>query len=94
MQVGYIKKFIPSQAKEHVTEMLDNIIDEFREKLGESSWMDDFTRSTAVERLANIKKYIAFPDEIFNDDKIEEIYSRVILFCIKRTAFSVIRAGT
>ena len=38
------------------------------------TWMDDKTRARAHQKLSAIKEYIAYPPEILDNDKLNELY--------------------
>ena len=38
------------------------------------SWMDPQTRGRAHQKLSSIKEYIAYPPEIMNNSKLEDLY--------------------
>lgn len=45
--------------------------------------MDPMTKSKAVEKAESIVKYIAFPDELLDKEKVEKFYANVKSNAIK-----------
>ena len=51
----------------------------FTSLVEESDWMDLETRVAALDKAENIRDFIAYPDWIHNNTKIDEIYKGVSL---------------
>lgn len=70
----YVTKHFKEDAKESMLEMVKYIKKEFKTILQTISWMDEETRSRALQKLASIKDYIAYPKEIKETAKLEALY--------------------
>lgn len=74
LQAAYVHRFISQNARDDAMDMVDNIVKEFVEEINELHWMDDETRIAAIDRLANLSSYVAYPDAMLDSDLIEERY--------------------
>ncbi|KAF5279514.1 hypothetical protein FQR65_LT03336 [Abscondita terminalis] len=74
IQAEYVNRFVSKDAKDDVTEMIDNIIEDFKDEIDDLDWMDYETRRTAISRISNISIYVAYPDEMLDADKINGLY--------------------
>ena len=70
----YVSKHFKEDAKTSMLEMVGDIREEFQQILNEISWMDDKTRARAHAKLRAIKEYIAYPPEIMDNSKLEDLY--------------------
>ena len=70
----YVSKHFKEDAKTSMLEMVSDIREEFQQILNEISWMDDKTRTRAHAKLRAIKEYIAYPPEIMDNSKLEDLY--------------------
>jgi predicted metalloendopeptidase len=70
----YIRKFFNQRSKDDALELVNMIRDEFKDILKTTEWMDDETRETALEKAEKIKNFIAYPDELKDDNKLIEYY--------------------
>ena len=70
----YVSKHFKEDAKTSMLEMVGDIREEFQQILNEISWMDDKTRTRAHAKLRAIKEYIAYPPEIMDNSKLEDLY--------------------
>ncbi|KAF5279515.1 hypothetical protein FQR65_LT03337 [Abscondita terminalis] len=74
IQASYISKHVTKEIKDDVTNILQSIIDEFKEEIINLSWMDDETRGKSLDRLSMIKTYVVFPSKLFNSNKVYSPY--------------------
>lgn len=70
----YVKRFFPKEAKETILEMIGNLKEAFRLNIQELDWMDDETKSKALDKLNMTKEFIGYPDEILDQAILEELY--------------------
>lgn len=54
--------------------MVNDIRQEFESILKEVSWMDETTRAAALSKAKTLSVHIGYPDELVQDDKVEEYY--------------------
>lgn len=71
----YVKNHFNRQSKAAALEMVDYIRDEFLRMLDEVDWMDEETRQEAKLKARSISPYIGYPDELLQDDLIEQFFS-------------------
>lgn len=71
----YVKNHFNQQSKAAALEMVDYIRSEFLRILNEIDWMDEETREEAREKANSIAPYIGYPDELLQDELVEELYS-------------------
>lgn len=71
----YVKNHFNRQSKAAALEMVDYIRDEFLRMLDEIDWMDDETREEAKLKALGISPYIGYPDELLQDELIEQFFS-------------------
>lgn len=79
----YVRKYFNEDSKKEALEMVTGIREEFAKILQEVDWMDDETRSNALDKAASMQTHIAYPDELLDDNKLIEFYkgvSKILLF--------------
>ncbi len=59
----YVQKYFPPEAKQKISDLVDNIISTYAERLQQLNWMSDSTRQKAVQKLHAIVKKIGYPDK-------------------------------
>lgn len=73
----YIRKYFKPIAKVTASRMVDGIRREFKASLKRNTWMDEQTKQSALNKLEAMKYYIGYPDEFYDDDKINKFYERI-----------------
>lgn len=74
----YVREHFSKSAKEKILEIVADIREEFFNTLKRANWMDDVTKSKALEKAKLMTYYVAYADELFDDVKLEDYYSGVI----------------
>ncbi|CAF0915198.1 unnamed protein product [Adineta ricciae] len=76
----YIKKYFDEHARNQSFEMISNIRKAFVEMLEESTWMDDVSKSRAIEKALAIDEKIGYPDYLGSDNttQLETQYAEYI----------------
>lgn len=59
-------------------EMINYLKDAFNELVQKSQWMDEETKTQALEKAAAIKQFVAYPDWIRNITELTHFYQGVI----------------
>lgn len=59
----YIEKYFPAEAKADVEEMVDEIIEVFKNRIERLDWMRETTREAAKEKLDLLTVKVGYPDE-------------------------------
>lgn len=65
------------EAKDFVTEMMENIKDEYVSSIGKLDWMDKETKKSAIDKAEALDEVIGYSEELLYDEKLEEIYNGV-----------------
>ncbi|KAG8038920.1 hypothetical protein G9C98_003227 [Cotesia typhae] len=71
----YVREYLYERVKPVVTNMLTEIKSKLITLLNAVGWFDDETRRNAIEKVEAIKSIVACPDELMDDEKIEEYYA-------------------
>ncbi len=59
----YVQAYFPESTRRDITEMVANIKDEFAARLRRNPWLDEATRSAALEKLGKIDIQVGYPEE-------------------------------
>lgn len=73
----FIEETFDSQAKIDVQEMIRHLKVAFSSLVEESDWIDQETKINALEKAAEIKEYVGYPDWIANKTTLELAYRGV-----------------
>ena len=57
--------------------MIDYLRQSFRERVNQMDWLSDLSRQRSIEKINELTEQAAFPMEIFNNDYVNGLYSRV-----------------
>uniref|UniRef100_A0A224X7X4 Putative m13 family peptidase n=1 Tax=Panstrongylus lignarius TaxID=156445 RepID=A0A224X7X4_9HEMI len=90
----YVKKFFKQESKKNALELVQRIRDEMYKTLQTIDWMDDETRKNALEKAASIKEYIAYPDELLDDNKLAEFYKDYDVSNVKSFLEAILKTTT
>jgi putative endopeptidase len=77
----YVKKYFPHEAKQRILDLVNNLQETYKERIGKLSWMSDSTKQKALLKLNAIAKKIGYPDkwkdyssvDITKDDLIQNL---------------------
>lgn len=75
----YIRKYFNKNTRDEATLLAKNIHREFIEMLKKVPWMDEDTRTKAIEKANKMILNIAYPDEMADDHNLEEYYRELEL---------------
>ena len=67
------------QAKVEMLDMIGNIKSAFKNTLESVDWMDKVTKGRALNKLEVMKNFIAFPDELTNEQVVAEHHSGIVI---------------
>jgi len=59
----YVDEFFPPEAKTKASQMVDNILTAFKDRIQNLEWMTDETKERAQEKLASFTVKIGYPDK-------------------------------
>ncbi len=60
---AFVEEYFKPEAKQKVNEMVDNIMEVFRERLDGLEWMSAPTKEKALEKLASFTRKLGYPDK-------------------------------
>ena len=60
-----------------MTEMIEEVKEAFKTRLEEKDWLDDTTKERCAAKVDAITEMVAYPDQIYNDTYLNELYARV-----------------
>jgi predicted metalloendopeptidase len=58
----YVAAYFPPEAKARISELVDQVVDEFGHRLERNAWMTDATRGKALEKLSKLGVKVGYPD--------------------------------
>lgn len=61
---------------EQTEDIVNYIINEFVHTIEHVNWMDESTRSNAVDKARAMRTYIGYTDELRNSTKIDQLYEK------------------
>lgn len=60
----YISQYFTEEDKENADELVDYILQEYRETIKRATWMDDNTKKRALETADKMSKYIGYHEKL------------------------------
>lgn len=63
--------------QEVVTTVADYIVRSFHARVERADWLSELSRRRSLEKLDAIRENIAYPDELFNNTYLNDLYSTV-----------------
>ncbi|KAI5630567.1 VLP3p-3, transcript variant X1 [Venturia canescens] len=75
----YVKKYFDERSKKNAAEMVMDMRKRFTNILKTLDWMDETTRTEALNKATAMQSHIAYPDELLDDDKLENFYAKLEL---------------
>lgn len=73
----YVRRYFNEEARQNALEMVADIRSEFQDILKKVDWMDEQTRRNALDKAKSMSSHIAYPDELMDNNKLQEFYSGV-----------------
>ncbi len=73
----YVRNHFDESSKTELTTMMGNLEDSFASILQANDWMDDTSRTAALEKAHAMISNIAYPDWLLVDDEVDAYYSEV-----------------
>lgn len=73
----YIRKYFRPEAKQTAARMVEQIRQEFKDVLKLNEWMDAKTKLAASKKVDAIITHIGYPDELYDDKKLEEYHKTI-----------------
>ena len=57
--------------------MISEVKNAFKQRLMGRGWLDSTTKQRSVDKVDAITQMVAYPDQIFNDTYLEDLYAEV-----------------
>ncbi|XP_031344642.1 neprilysin-2-like isoform X2 [Photinus pyralis] len=70
----YVRKHFTEGTKQDVMEMVSNIKKQFANTIKTADWMDNDTKQHALDKVAAMSSFVAYPDEFLSDEIFKDIY--------------------
>lgn len=70
----YVRKFFNEDSRRASIDLVEDIRGTFIDFLNNLSWMNGQTRAAAVEKAKAMNTYIGYPNELADNNKLEEYY--------------------
>jgi putative endopeptidase len=67
----YVQTYFPDSTRREITEMVGHIKDEFATRLRSNTWLDEATRSAALEKLGRIDIQVGYPNGWIDFSKLD-----------------------
>ncbi|WP_297420297.1 M13 family metallopeptidase [Clostridium sp.] len=67
----YVKKYVSEKVKNDVTDMTNEIITTYKDRINKLDWMSDATKKKAIEKLDKLSIQIAYPDNWGDYSKVQ-----------------------
>ena len=76
----YVRQFFKPEEKQVLEEMIGYVRRYFSHMLDGLSWMDDETKSEAKKKMEKMDQFIAYPDELLDQETIDEFHKGMLGF--------------
>ncbi|KAM7311464.1 neprilysin-1-like [Ixodes scapularis] len=73
----YVDKYFNSTQKKDVESLAESIREAHQAVIQNTTWMDDDTKKEAIKKLKNVVFKIGYPEEIYEDDVLKDMYKHV-----------------
>lgn len=57
--------------------MMDYLLQSFKERVNQMNWLSDLSKQRSIEKVDAISSLTAYPMEIFDNNYVNGLYSRV-----------------
>lgn len=74
-----MRKYFSSESKQHASELVKEIKNEFKNLLKRIDWMDEQTRQRAIDKADGISDHIGYPDELLDDGVLGQTFREVLV---------------
>uniref|UniRef100_A0A646QJ69 Neprilysin n=1 Tax=Hemiscolopendra marginata TaxID=943146 RepID=A0A646QJ69_9MYRI len=81
----FINKYVDKENKAAAEELVQLIQQSYKEEIEESKWLDEETKKRAILKVDSIRRFVGYPDFIFDDKELENEYKDVPI--VKPTHF-------
>lgn len=74
----FLEKYVEKSEKQSADEMIQLIQKAYRQNILDSDWLDEETKQNAIKKADAIKRYVGYPDFIFDDEALDNEYKDVL----------------
>uniref|UniRef100_A0A4D5R9F6 Neprilysin n=1 Tax=Scolopendra viridis TaxID=118503 RepID=A0A4D5R9F6_SCOVI len=74
----FVNNFLDKKGKNTVDEMTKMIQEAYKNRIQSSNFFDHQTKEKAAKKVEAVKRFVGYPDIIFNDEKLEKLYSYLL----------------
>ena len=60
--------------------MINYVLQGFKERVNEMDWLSDLSKQRSIEKAEAITSQVVYPAQIFDDDYVNGLYSRVSIY--------------
>ncbi|MDQ0093896.1 M13 family metallopeptidase [Paeniglutamicibacter psychrophenolicus] len=87
----YVAEHFPQRSKDEMDALVANLIDAYRQSIGELSWMSPETKDKALEKLSMFRPKIGYPNEWIDYSGISTVEDNVISNIAAANEFEFLR---
>ncbi|XP_058790751.1 neprilysin-2-like [Phymastichus coffea] len=73
----YAREHFDKKSKKSAEELVNRLRQSFADLLEKTDWMDEKTKEAAKKKLRSMKNYVAYPDELLEDKKIDAYFQEL-----------------
>lgn len=70
----YVRKYFGEESRREALDMVENIRQEFQSLVSELTWMDEETKTSAIEKAKSLVPHIGYPNELADNSKLVQYY--------------------
>lgn len=78
----YVQKYFKKESKTQIESMVEHLKNEFKRMLQYTDWMDSKTKKSALEKINALHAFVAYPEELLDDNKVIGYYKNVSVIII------------
>ncbi|KAH6931595.1 hypothetical protein HPB50_025663 [Hyalomma asiaticum] len=72
----YLFRAVPASTVNSARKMVGRIRRSVIEEIRRSSWLDDVTKATALDKMRTLQAHVGYPRFFANDEELDEVYAR------------------
>lgn len=70
----YVDRFVPGNTKEAATALIKDLKESFRKLVLTDDWLDELTRSRALDKMTGMRENVAYPEWILDNAELDKFY--------------------
>lgn len=79
----YVSRYVPSEYKREITEIINDTVKYYREMLASEEWLSESTKAQAIEKLNAMRLNVAYPDKWVDFSGLEIDPSKGLIEAVK-----------